>query len=275
MNKIEHHYMTAWVRILRDTSRVFGFVLLLFSAFTAPIAWADSGQSASAQQNEEEKDEESDAAAAQKIQPGETALPNVVVHSSITRLFDAVKAENEKSGAISVDKVRELVEDIVMPNVDEQVMSRWVVGKHWRKMSKAQKKEFIGLFKDLLIRTYASSLSEYVYYKINFFPFKHKATKKKATVKMEIERTEGPAVPIQFKLRKSKKGDWKVYDVLVDGISLVANYRSTFASIIKKDGVEGVLKKLRSEKTDAEKGKDTPADLDKSAGKSDEKSDAK
>jgi phospholipid transport system substrate-binding protein len=183
-----------------------------------------------------------------RVLPGETSLPNVMVETAIVRMFDAVKAENEQNGEISVERVRELVEDIVMPIIDEQMMSQWVLGRNWTQMTPAQRKEFIHLFKDLLIRTYASALSDYVYFKTQFFPFKHDANAKKVTVRMEIARTDGSAIPFQFRLRNSRDG-WKVYDALVDGISLVQNYRTTFADMIRSSGVEGMLKRLREEQS--------------------------
>lgn len=177
----------------------------------------------------------------------ETTMPNQIIQSTIDALFNTIrkeKAEN-KVEELPNARVKELVEEIVMPSVDFIVMSRWVVGKYWRKMTNAQKKEFTLLFKGLLIKTYAGSLSEFVDYKINYFPYKHDVKAKKVSVRMEIERTEGPEIPLVFKLRKNKKKQWKVYDVLIDGISLIANYRTTFSSIAKKKGVPALIDKLK------------------------------
>ena len=178
----------------------------------------------------------------------QTVMPNQVVKTTVNSLFDAIKKERAANDGkdLSSERVKELVEELVIPSVDFVVMSRWVVGKYWRKMSKEQKKEFTLLFRELLIKTYAGSLPEFVDYEINYFPYKHNIKSKKASIRMEIDRTEGPKVPIAFKLRKNKKKEWKVYDVLVDGISLIANYRTTFSSIAKKKGVSGLIDKLKS-----------------------------
>lgn len=199
---------------------------------------------------------------ADEMAPKQTAMPNELVRTTVDSLFDAIKkerAENEGKDLPS-SRVKELVEELVIPSVDFVVMSRWVVGKYWRKMSKEQKKEFTLLFRDLLIKTYAGSLPEFVDYKVNYFPYKHDAKSKKVSIRMEIERTDGPKVPIAFKLRKNKKSLWKVYDILVDGISLIANYRTTFSSIAKKKGVSGLIDKLKT----GEAEKDAkPVDIEK------------
>ncbi len=184
----------------------------------------------------------------------ETTMPNQIVQSTIDALFNTIRKEKTEKNINELpnDRVKELVGEIVIPSVDFVVMSRWVVGKYWRKMTKEQKKEFTLLFKELLIKTYAGSLSEFVDYKINYFPYKHDVKAKKVSVRMEIERTEGPEIPLSFKLRKNKKNQWKVYDVLIDGISLIANYRTTFSSIIRKKGVSAFIDKLKSGQADKE-----------------------
>ncbi len=189
---------------------------------------------------------------ADEVASKQTVMPNVVVKTTIESLFDAIKKERAANDGkdLPSERVKELVDELVIPSVDFVVMSRWVVGKYWRKMNKEQKKEFTLLFRELLIKTYAGSLPEFVDYEINYFPYKHEAKAKKASIRMEIERTEGPKVPLVFKLRKNKKAEWKVYDVLVDGISLIANYRTTFASIAKKKGVGGLIDNLKSEETE-------------------------
>ncbi len=184
-----------------------------------------------------------------ELLPGETDRPNVIVRTSITKLFCAIEAEGKD---VPIERVKVLVEEIVIPSVGTEIMSRWVLGKNWRKLKKSQKREFISLFKGLLVRTYAGSLSKYVGFKVTYLPYKHEVKAKKANVKLAIERADGPEIPLAFKLRKDRDGKWKVYDALVDGISLVANYRTTFGSIIKKKGVNVLLDKLRNDanKTD-------------------------
>lgn len=185
--------------------------------------------------------------ASQQLRPGETSLPNVIVENAINRMFESVRRENDTHGTVSVAKVSEMVEEIVMPIVDEEVMAQFVLGRTWTQMSEAQRKEFIQLFKDVMIYTYAGALSEFVYYKPNFFPFKHDSSAQRVTIRLEITRPEGPAVPMQFRLRQTREG-WKVYDALVDGISLVANYRNLFADVVRTNGIEGMLQKMRSDR---------------------------
>jgi phospholipid transport system substrate-binding protein len=209
---------------------LFSIALLVIGLFVTPLLHASS-----------------EADTSQQLRPGETSLPNVIVENAIQRMFASVKEVIEEHGAVTPAKMSELVEEIVMPIVDEPVMAQFVLGRTWTQMSSSQKREFIQLFKEVMIHTYAGALSEVIKFKPNFFPFKHDASAQRVTIRLEITRPEGPAVPMQFRLRQTRDG-WKVYDALVDGISLVANYRNLYADIVRNESIEGMLKKMRTER---------------------------
>ncbi|HLA75508.1 MAG TPA: ABC transporter substrate-binding protein [Gammaproteobacteria bacterium] len=168
--------------------------------------------------------------------------PQELVQQTSERMLSALKAEQD---AIKKDpaRVSALVKEIVLPYFDFERMSSWVLGKHWRGATDEQKKQFTEQFRALLIRTYATAMAEYSGQEINYLPFKGNPDAPEATVKTEIIQAGGPPIPISYSLYQ-KDGEWKVYDVIIDNTSLVANYRSSFANQIKRDGLDALIATL-------------------------------
>lgn len=168
--------------------------------------------------------------------------PQKLIESVASKTLERVRADRE---LIKKDPkyIHQLVNELVLPHFDFESMSKWALGKYWRRASKQQRKDFIREFKSLLIRTYATSLSEYADQTIKYLPFRGKLSSGDVTVRSEVEQPGGFPVPIDYKLH-IKGGEWKVYDVKIDDISLVANYRSSFSKQIRKSGLDALIKKL-------------------------------
>ncbi len=132
--------------------------------------------------------------------------------------------------------VYDLVDEILLPHIDFRRMSRWVLGKYWRRASVSEREMFIGEFRHLIIRTYSTALLEYSGQEINFLPVRDNSDPNLASVRTEIRPASGPMIPISYDLYRNDNGEWKVYDVSIDGISLIANYRSSFGSQIRRSG---------------------------------------
>ena len=128
-------------------------------------------------------------------------------------------------------------------------MSKLALGKNWRSATEDQQNRFVDAFKTMLIRTYSRSLTEYAGQEVIFLPYRPPAEgKRTVTVQTQIKQDSGPLIPIDYSLR-IKDDIWKVYDIKIEGISLVTNYRNTFAADINQLGIEGLIKKLLA-KTD-------------------------
>lgn len=140
-------------------------------------------------------------------------------------------------------RVYELVEQIVLPHFDFSAMSASVLGKHWRSASEDQRKRFAQEFKVLLVRTYAKALVDNMDRKIAYQPLRAADGATDVTVHTEIPQEGGFPLPINYSM-ELKDGAWKVYDVDIDGISLVKNYRTTFSNEVKQSGVDELIKKL-------------------------------
>ena len=142
------------------------------------------------------------------------------------------------------ERVYQIIDDYILPHLDEVTMAKLAMGKNWKKASKEQKLEFVSEFKNLLIRTYSKSLLEFRDQQINYFPLNLAEDAHKASVKAEVIQPGGPSIPMAYRVRV-KNNAWKVYDIKIDGISLVTSYRGTFTQEIRKSGIDGLLKYLR------------------------------
>ncbi len=169
--------------------------------------------------------------------------PQALVKSTTEKMFAKLKAEKQ-----NLDKnpqlVYGLVSDIVLPHFDFITMSKWVLGKNWRSASRAQKIGFIKAFRELMVRTYSVALLEYTGSKISYKPLRGDLSTGDVTVKTQVETDKGSPVAINYSLHKKKKG-WKVYDISVEGVSLIANYRTTFASEVKQKGLDALIARLQ------------------------------
>jgi phospholipid transport system substrate-binding protein len=141
------------------------------------------------------------------------------------------------------DRLFVLIEENIAPNIDFRQLSRLAVGKHWRVASIDQQQRFTGEFKQLLIRTYSTTLSEYSGQGITYRVLNKRDDEKRAVVRSTVEQPGGPSIDIDYSLYQAKSG-WKIYDMKVEGISLVVNYRSNFNREIRANGMDGLIKHL-------------------------------
>ena len=141
-------------------------------------------------------------------------------------------------------KLYALVNDVVLPHFNFEKMTELALGRNKGKVSAAQKPLIVEEFRILLVRTYGKALLEYNDQVIKYLPRTPSSKEGHATVKTEIEQAGGFPIPLDYKLKK-EAGGWKVYDISVDEVSLVTNYRSSFSRQIKKNGVDGLIKTLR------------------------------
>ncbi|NOQ89297.1 MAG: ABC transporter substrate-binding protein [Gammaproteobacteria bacterium] len=142
------------------------------------------------------------------------------------------------------DRVYAIIDEYILPHLDDVTMAKLALGKNWKKATKKQKIAFVVEFRNLLVRTYSKSLIEFSDQKINFFPVKLAADTHKTSVKAEVIQPGGPSIPMAYRVR-IKNNAWKVYDIKIDGISLVTSYRGTFSQEIRKSGMDGLLKYMR------------------------------
>lgn len=173
----------------------------------------------------------------------EAKAPDQLVSEATARIIDLLKA-NRDLYARDHEKLYAMVYEQIVPHFDFKVITKLVLARHWRQASAEQRVRFADGFRDLLIRTYATALLKYRDEEFVFLPFMVKPEDKKVTVKTEFKRKDGgPNVPVNYRFFKGKSG-WKAYDVSIEGVSLVTNYRSVYAAKIKREGLDAVIERL-------------------------------
>ena len=169
--------------------------------------------------------------------------PDALVKRVADEILAIIKADKDMQNGNSA-KVVELAEQKVLPHFDFERMTRLAVGRNWSQASDAQKQALIKEFRTLLVRTYSTSLSQYRNQTIDVKPTKVAASDKEATVRTAVIQQGGPPIPIDYAMEKVDSG-WKVYDVVIDGASLVTTYRGTFNDQIQKGGIDALVKTLQ------------------------------
>jgi len=165
----------------------------------------------------------------------------------VKRISDEVLAiikQDKDLQAGNPAKVVELAEQKVLPHFDFTRMTRLAVGRNWAQASDAQKEALIKEFRTMLVRTYSTSLTAYRNQTIEVKPTKMSPSDKETVVRTQVLQQGGPPIPIDYSMEKMDSG-WKVYDVVIDGASLVTTYRGTFNDQIQKGGIDGLLKTLQ------------------------------
>jgi phospholipid transport system substrate-binding protein len=175
----------------------------------------------------------------------EFKAPQKLVESVTGEVLAALRKINTGETA-APDAVSDKVTELILPHLDFVAMSKLVLAKHWRQASTEQRARFVEEFRDLLVRTYETSLMKYRNEKVKFLPFNEsEQTKQKAVVRSEVVRSNGPSIPINYSMRFKPEDGWKVYDIGIEGISLVTNYRSSFSREISQHGIDHLIKSLQ------------------------------
>ena len=168
--------------------------------------------------------------------------PDELVRKTADDVISTIKQDKDIQAG-DTNKIYKLAEEKILPNFDFERISRLVLGKAWRKATDKQKTEFKYEFKNLLLRTYAVALSKYKDQKIEYKPLRMKPTDEIVKVKTEIIQSGGQPIDVDYALAKKDDG-WLVIDIIIEGVSLVTNYRSQFASEIKKNGMDSLIIEL-------------------------------
>lgn len=169
--------------------------------------------------------------------------PLALAQNTSEQMLQALNA-NRASLERDSSKIYDLVQEILLPHFDFKTMSQWVLGKYWRQASPAQREQFIDDFRTLLVNTYSKALLEYSNEKIEFLPLAS-AQGDDVTVRSEVHVRGSQPIPINYSMHR-KQGSWKIYDVTVEGVSLVTNYRGTIGTLVRNEGMDRMLQKLRA-----------------------------
>jgi phospholipid transport system substrate-binding protein len=142
-------------------------------------------------------------------------------------------------------QLRALVDKYLLPNFDSDYAARLVLGQHWRTATEAQRKRFIEAFYGTLMGDYGDALVEFTADRLRFLPFKGDPAADTATVRTEVKRDTGQMVPVNYSMRRTPQG-WKAWDVTIEGISYVRNFRTDFGAEIDQKGLEALIERLEA-----------------------------
>ena len=173
--------------------------------------------------------------------------PQQLVEQVSTDLLNAIAADR---AVLAKDpaKLRAVVDRVLLPNFDAEYSARLVLGKHWRTATPEQRTRFIDAFVDSMMRQYGAALLDLTSNRITLLPFRGDPAATSATVRTEIKRDDGTPVPVNYSLRATPSG-WKAWDVTIEGVSYVKNFRTDFSAEIDAKGLDAVIQRLESQGT--------------------------
>ncbi len=176
--------------------------------------------------------------------------PDVLVKQTADDVLAIVKNDKEIQAG-NQQRLFAVVEEKILPNFDFDRVCRMVLGKNWKSATPEQQALFQKEFRSLLLRTYATALGKYRDQVIEYRPMQTDSSEKNVTVKTQIIQKGGQPIAVDYSLVKGPTG-WKVYDIIIESVSLVTNYRSQFSSEIRQNGLDSLNKKLADKNAAAE-----------------------
>ena len=183
----------------------------------------------------------------------DTSGPSQLIESSANILLTGIdqrRAEFRKDPT----GLYALVEQTLLPNFDTPYAAQLVLGQNWRAATPEQKKRFVEAFYQSLLYTYGDAMIDFTGDRLKVFPTKVAPEDTRATVRTEIKRSNGTKVAVNYTLRKSN-GQWKAWDVVIDGISYVKSYREDYGAEVQQKGLDAVIQRLEAKAASAKAGK--------------------
>ena len=171
--------------------------------------------------------------------------PDAVLMETTEHMRDMIR-QNHTAYEADKGKFYGVVDEVLVPRFDVRYIAQLTLGKNWRTASEAQRTRFQAAFKNSLIRTYADALlANYDSVDAKYEPLRMAADATDVTVRVSLMRKKGEPVGLAFAMREVDN-DWKIYDVIIENLSLVTNFRSQFSAEIKKNGLDALINKMES-----------------------------
>jgi phospholipid transport system substrate-binding protein len=188
------------------------------------------------------------AALAAEAVPG--PAPQELIETTARRLLEALDADRARASKDPAH-VRKLVDEILLPHFDTDYSARLVLGKHWRTATPEQRQRFIDAFYQSLLRNYGSALAVFTADRLKVLPFRGDLATGQATVRTEVRRGNGQMVPVNYTLHSTPAG-WKAWDVTIEGISYVRNFRNDVGAEVDQTGLPALIERLEKENRSGE-----------------------
>lgn len=172
--------------------------------------------------------------------------PQALIQTSTQVLMSDLDANRERYRK-DITLLQKSIEQTFLPHFDVDYAAQQVLGKYWREADAAQRQRFTQTFYHLLLQTYGDALVEFTGDRIKMLPFQGDPAAPRATVRTEIRRSGGEAVAVNYTLRKLPSGEWKAWDVVIEGISFVKSFREDYGLVVQQQGLEALIKRLEEQ----------------------------
>jgi phospholipid transport system substrate-binding protein len=174
--------------------------------------------------------------------------PQELIDSTAKKLLAALDADRALAKKDPA-RVRAIVDEILLPHFDTDYSARLVLGKHWRNATPEQQKRFVEAFYKSLLKNYGTALAEFTGDRLKVLPFRGDLESGQAIVRTEVKRNNGQVVPVNYTLRATPAG-WKAWDVTIEGISYVRNFRNDVGTEVDQTGLDAVIARLEKSNQD-------------------------
>lgn len=175
----------------------------------------------------------------------EANAPSQVIEDAVDLLTEGLNTRRDELAADQV-ALREFIDSILLPRFDREFAASAVLGKHWRTASDEQKSRFVTAFYETLLQRYADGVVEFDMSRVEVLPYRGDDSKRTTVVKTEVRLDDGKKVPVNYTL-VNRKSQWRMFDVQIEGVSYVINFRKELDSEIRSSSLEDVIARLERE----------------------------
>ena len=186
-------------------------------------------------------------AACARPAPAQDLAPEQLIQSITDEVMAALSTDKELAAG-DKDKALKLAEEKVLPHIDFEEATRLALSRAWSQASAEQRRRLVTEFRAMMLRTYTNAVSAYSGTQAKYLPSRSKAQGTEATVRYQFSRDGGRPLQVAYEMRRTGEA-WKIYDISVEGMSLVLTYRTEFDGIIKQEGIEGLIRRLTQKNT--------------------------
>jgi phospholipid transport system substrate-binding protein len=172
--------------------------------------------------------------------------PPAIVQNIADQLAETMEARREELMA-DRDALNAMIDDVVLRHFDTEYAALLVLGRYAREATPQQRQRFTRAFYDSLVARYGEALLQYTRGQVKVLPFRGELNDRRTTVRTEVIVNDGTRVPVDYAFRRTKSGEWKAFDVVIEGISYVTNYRNQVVAEIDKAGIDAVITRLEQQ----------------------------
>jgi len=188
-----------------------------------------------------------------------------VVEQAVDRISAQLNGRREELAA-NKQELYALINRELLPKFDVDYAGRLVLGKAWRDAAPAQRQRFVDVFYNFLLRSYATAILKFEQDDIRILPQRAPPQDGRTLVRTEMKMPDGTLVPVNYSMRSTPEG-WKAYDVRIEGISYVQNYRNQFNAEVAAKGLDALIERLQKETEDIDSGRREPEQIEPTPGK--------